>query len=78
MMIKILFFAELQEEIGKNEIIFEHGPITVENLKKELKEKYHLHQIEEAMFAINEIYAQNNDIVSPGDTVAVIPPISGG
>lgn len=78
MMVKILLFAQLQEEIGKSELELEFGPDTVIDLKKALMEKYNGLQIEQAMIAINETYAKNDDIVHPGDTVAIIPPISGG
>lgn len=30
------------------------------------------------MVAINEEYANENDIIQTGDTVAMIPPVSGG
>lgn len=77
-MVKILLFAQLQEEVGKHQLELEFGPSTVTDLKKTLMEKYNLMQIDQAMIAINETYAKNDDIVKPGDTVAVIPPISGG
>ena len=77
-MVKVLLFAQLQEEIGESQLEFEFGPSTVTDLKKVLMEKYNIMQIDQAMIAINETYARNDDIVHPGDTVAVIPPISGG
>ncbi|HLS60770.1 MAG TPA: molybdopterin converting factor subunit 1 [Virgibacillus sp.] len=77
-MIKVLLFAQLQEEVGQNELDLEFGPATVTELKQELIDKYKGLQLDEAMIAINEKYAKSDDIVTPGDTVAVIPPISGG
>ena len=77
-MVKVLLFAQLQEEIGENQLELEFGPSTVMNLRKVLMEKYNIMQIDQAMIAINETYARNDDIVHPGDTIAVIPPISGG
>lgn len=77
-MVKVLLFAQLQEEIGENQLELEFGPSTVMNLRKVLMEKYNIMQIDQAMIAINETYARNDDIVRPGDTIAVIPPISGG
>lgn len=77
-MIKVLLFAQLQEEVGQSKLDLEFGPATVTKLKKELVDKYNGLQLDQAMIAINEKYAKNDDIVNPGDTVAVIPPISGG
>jgi len=78
MMIKVLLFAQLQEEVGQNKLDLEFGPATVTELKQKLIETYHGLQLDEAMIAINEKYARSDDIVNPGDIVAVIPPISGG
>lgn len=77
-MIKILLFAQLQEEVGKHELELKGGPRTVEELRKELADQFNLLQLEQSMIAINERYAKNKDMVSPGDIVAIIPPISGG
>jgi molybdopterin synthase sulfur carrier subunit len=73
-----LLFAQLQEEVGQSQLDLELGPTTVAALKKELMQKYKLLQLDQAMIAINEKYARNDDLINPGDTVAVIPPISGG
>jgi molybdopterin synthase sulfur carrier subunit len=77
-MIKVLLFAQLQEDIGKNEVDLELGPITVSALKNELIKKYNTLQLDHAMIAVNENYAKDEELINPGDTVAVIPPISGG
>ncbi|RDW20167.1 molybdopterin converting factor subunit 1 [Oceanobacillus arenosus] len=77
-MIKILLFAHLQEAVGKGEIQLEIGQTTVEQLKAELQQKYRIAGLEHVMIAINEEYALDNSIINPGDTVAFIPPVSGG
>lgn len=77
-MVKVLLFAQLQEEVGQNQLELELGPTTVASLKKTLIEKYNLLQLDQVMIAINETYAKSEDIIRPGDTVALIPPISGG
>ncbi|WP_337018155.1 MoaD/ThiS family protein [Oceanobacillus massiliensis] len=51
--------------------------ITVAELKHFLQQRYSL-VLEHAMTAINEEYAVNDDSVQAGDTVAFIPPVSGG
>lgn len=77
-MIKVLFFAHIQDAIGKESLIIEKGPLTVRELKEELTKEYHLPHLNNVMFAINEEYASDNDNIQNGDVVALIPPVSGG
>lgn len=77
-MINILLFADLQEKVGKDQLQFEKDSITVHDLKEKLKNEYGLLQLDQVMTAINEEYALEDDIVNSGDTVAFIPPVSGG
>ena len=78
MMVTILLFAQLQEEVGKDRIEMDVPEITVEELKIRAKETYKLSHIDQVMVAINEEYAFNDDTVKSGDIVAFIPPVSGG
>ncbi|UOQ48154.1 molybdopterin converting factor subunit 1 [Gracilibacillus caseinilyticus] len=77
-MIKVLLFAQLQEEAKTDviEIDFQEG--TVAELKNMLQSQFKLSQLSESMIAINEAYALEQDMVRNGDTVAIIPPVSGG
>lgn len=77
-MIRILFFADLQEKLGKDKLEYECGSITIRELKEQLKAVYGLFEIDQVMIAINEEYAMEDDMVKPNDTVAFIPPVSGG
>ncbi|WP_085992599.1 molybdopterin converting factor subunit 1 [Oceanobacillus senegalensis] len=77
-MIHILLFASLQEKVGKDRVDIELDQISVTDLKNSLKERYPLTEIDQVMVAINEEYAIDTDIVRAGDTVAFIPPVSGG
>ncbi|WP_018924293.1 molybdopterin converting factor subunit 1 [Salsuginibacillus kocurii] len=77
-MIKVLLFAKLQEEAGVHEIELEGSGRTVQSVKEQLVQEYRLPSLETSMAAINEEFVKEEDIVSPGDTVAFIPPISGG
>ncbi|HEE9032745.1 TPA: MoaD/ThiS family protein [Bacillus cereus] len=52
--------------------------ITVAKLKEVLIKKYNIAISNEIMVAINEEYANENDIIQTGDIVAMIPPVSGG
>lgn len=77
-MITVLFFAQLQDAIGTERLEFGASNITVAELKEQLMTTYHLSQLDHVMTAINEEYALPDDIVSAGDVVAFIPPVSGG
>lgn len=77
-MIKILLFAGLQESIGKDTLELNLEEASVRDLKWKLKEQYPSSNLDDVMTAINEEYALDTDIVKQGDTVAFIPPVSGG
>jgi sulfur-carrier protein len=77
-MIKVLLFAHLQEEAGSDHIDIDEQEITIGALKEKLKEKYRFTQMDQVMAAINEEYAMNDDKAKQGDTIAFIPPVSGG
>jgi sulfur-carrier protein len=77
-MIKVLLFAHLQEQIGKNNIVIEKNSLTVKELRDYVSKTYEVGSLENVMIAINEEYALEEDIVQAGDTVAFIPPVSGG
>ncbi|SHM92711.1 molybdopterin converting factor subunit 1 [Gracilibacillus kekensis] len=77
-MIEILLFAQLQEEAGTDNITMDLSNVTVKKLKEQLQNTYGFQQIKESMIAVNESYALDDDIIKAGDTVAIIPPVSGG
>ncbi|WP_018930831.1 molybdopterin converting factor subunit 1 [Gracilibacillus lacisalsi] len=77
-MIEVLLFAQLQEEVGKDKVLLDIKEITVKEIKYQLQSQFDLSQIEASMVAVNEAYALEDDIIRSGDTVAIIPPVSGG
>ncbi|MFC0470539.1 molybdopterin converting factor subunit 1 [Halalkalibacter kiskunsagensis] len=77
-MINILLFAELQEEAGVDQIKVDKAGVTVFELKEWLLQQYNLTSLSNTMIAINESYATEEDRVKDGDTIAFIPPVSGG
>ncbi|MED3321631.1 molybdopterin converting factor subunit 1 [Bacillus thuringiensis] len=77
-MIKVLLFAHLQEEVSKPALHINCENITVAELKEVLNKKYNVAISSEIMVAINEEYANEDDIIQVGDVVAMIPPVSGG
>ncbi|ADY23876.1 molybdopterin converting factor subunit 1 [Bacillus paranthracis] len=77
-MIRVLLFANLQEEAGRSELQIEKESITVAELKDVVAKEYNVPVTEPIMVAINEEYANEDDRVQSGDVVALIPPVSGG
>ncbi|MFB4162513.1 molybdopterin converting factor subunit 1 [Alteribacillus sp. JSM 102045] len=77
-MIKVLFFARLQEETGKNSLEIEKAGLTVDQLKQWLEKEHGLPSLDHTMAAVNEDYADGSEVLEDGDTVALIPPVSGG
>ncbi|WP_026905894.1 MoaD/ThiS family protein [Paucisalibacillus globulus] len=77
-MITVLLFAQLQDSIGKEQIEMEASNISISELKERLKSTYNLPQIDHVMISVNEEYALPGDMLSSGDVVALIPPVSGG
>ncbi|MCC2342505.1 molybdopterin converting factor subunit 1 [Bacillus anthracis] len=77
-MIEVLLFAHLQEEVSKTALHIDCENITVAKLKEVLIKEYNVAISNEIMVAINEEYANEDDIIQTGDVVAMIPPVSGG
>ncbi|MCC5801647.1 MoaD/ThiS family protein [Rossellomorea vietnamensis] len=76
-MIKVFLFAHLQERAGRQEMTIDKGELTVKELKKRLMDEYHL-PLDGVMVAVNEQYSLEDEVISSGDVVALIPPVSGG
>ncbi|MBM7583972.1 molybdopterin synthase sulfur carrier subunit [Bacillus pakistanensis] len=78
-MITVLFFAGIREEIGLNELkIVEMDNITVHELKQYLQNKYSLSSLNQVVTAINESFVTDDELIKDQDTIAFIPPVSGG
>lgn len=77
-MIKVLFFAQLQETIGQASIDVSVNRLNVHQLKEKLEADYPNLRLTGVMTAVNEEYANDEDVLEAGDTVAFIPPVSGG
>ena len=77
-MIKVLLFADLQERVGKNALDLTLEKTNVSQLKALLEEDYPTLNLQKVMTAVNEEYANDTDEIQAGDTVAFIPPVSGG
>jgi sulfur-carrier protein len=77
-MIKVLFFAQLKDAAGTEEAHVEANEWTVAKLKERMAAQYQLDDLEAVMTAVNEEFADDETILSDGDIVAFIPPVSGG
>ncbi|AVK97656.1 molybdopterin converting factor subunit 1 [Lysinibacillus sphaericus] len=77
-MINILLFAHLQEQVGESQLKVELSDVTVAQLKEWLEKHYPQLSLQQIMTAVNEEFATDTTIVQSGDTIAFIPPISGG
>ncbi|MFJ5764285.1 molybdopterin converting factor subunit 1 [Lysinibacillus sp. NPDC093210] len=77
-MINILLFAHLQEMVGESKLTVELSDVTVAHLKDWMEEHYPQLSLQQIMTAVNEEFATDTTIVKFGDTIAFIPPISGG
>jgi sulfur-carrier protein len=79
-MVQILLFASLAQEAGTQKISIDvETPVSVEQIRNQLQNQVgELKGLENALVAINEAYVDLSDQVKDGDTVAFIPPVSGG
>lgn len=79
--IKLLYFAQVAELLGKREELWPARPnLTVEQLLNELCAHYSVLQPlkERLQVAINHYHAQPEDSIAANDEVAVFEPVTGG
>ncbi|SFJ84349.1 MULTISPECIES: molybdopterin converting factor subunit 1 [unclassified Bacillus (in: firmicutes)] len=77
-MITVLLFSHLQEEAGTHQLQIDVQNLTVAELKELVMKDYNVSLSQHIMVAINEEYANEDDMIQDGDVVALIPPVSGG
>lgn len=78
-MIKVLFFAGMQEQAGTGEYELVTEEMAVSEIRAKIKEEFPaVTGTERAMVAINEEFTNEDDTARAGDIVAFIPPVSGG
>ncbi|MCQ6274541.1 molybdopterin converting factor subunit 1 [Bacillus sp. V3B] len=75
---KILFFAHLRDAVGEESIEIDAKGKTVAELKQQIAKDYDIQKLDTVMTAVNEEFAANDDIIEDGDTIAFVPPVSGG
>ncbi|CAM5375393.1 Molybdopterin synthase sulfur carrier subunit [Streptomyces afghaniensis] len=77
-MIQLLFFAGVKETIGKEAMELEWQGQTIAQLKEYLLNAFPSLSLQGVMVAVNEEFALEEDTVEENDTIAFIPPVSGG
>jgi sulfur-carrier protein len=75
---KILFFAHLRDTAGSESVELEAAGKTVAELKQVMVQQYGFQQLDTVMTAVNEEFASDEEMIQAGDTIAFIPPVSGG
>ncbi|MFG6496843.1 molybdopterin converting factor subunit 1 [Fictibacillus sp. UD] len=79
-MVHILLFASLAQQAETEKVSIDvDSTRSVEEIRSLLQNQVgQLNGIEHALVAVNEEYVELTDEVKDGDTVAFIPPVSGG
>jgi molybdopterin converting factor subunit 1 len=80
-MIKVLFFGAAADRAGTRETALDvqDGATLAEIWPLIVEQHADLAPMRDTLaFAVNGEYARGEDAVSPGDEVAVLPPVSGG
>lgn len=80
MKIKTLFFGITTDLVNASELEIDIDENTsIKDFKSNLKDKFpNLKNINSYAIAVNEAYANDELLLTTGDVVAVIPPVSGG
>ena len=80
MKIRVLFFGMSRDIVGKDDEYLDLDPdCSVEQFRQRLKGLYPgLKEMETYSIAVNEAYAEEGKMISENDTIAIIPPVSGG
>ena len=78
MRVTVLFFARARDDAGRDSAIFDlPDGATIAALRAHLASRVHP-ALGRYGFAVNEIWAKDDQALADGDEVAVLPPISGG
>jgi len=81
MQISILFFASAQDATGCSDLMWECAEgTTVEQCVLELQTRHPalIALAPRLRFAVNAEFADPSAVLKPGDTLAMLPPMSGG
>lgn len=79
--ITVLFFGALREAAGSDELRFALGsPATVASALQEIESRIDLVRSYQGrlLIAVNEEFSSKDRVLAEGDTLALLPPVSGG
>nr|WP_249664802.1 molybdopterin converting factor subunit 1 [Staphylococcus caprae] len=77
--VRVLYFAELKEILNQSsEEIDIKKEMTVQEFEAHLFNQHPEIDDKKFQIAVNEEFVRKDDIIQPQDTVALIPPVSGG
>ncbi len=74
---KILFFGSLTDVIGEADLCL-NGIADTDALQQFLKAQYPMLSSAKYFVAVNQKMISENTLLKPSDTVALMPPFSGG
>lgn len=79
-MFRIRLFARLRDSIGPEALVDVPSPATPDDLRNALANRHPQLQalILRSAFAVNEQFADSQTPLQPSDSLALIPPVSGG
>jgi sulfur-carrier protein len=79
-MVHILLFASLAQQAGMQKVSLEIAKsVPIVQIRSQLQARFpSLKGLDDSLAALNEEYVDENEMVKPGDTIAFIPPVSGG
>jgi molybdopterin synthase catalytic subunit len=78
---KVLLFATLKERAGKPAVeVVVDGPLSVADFRKAIGQQHPALAplLDQALVAVNQDFAFEEELIRPGDEVAIFPPVSGG
>ncbi len=80
MKIKLLYFAELRDALGRSEEELETHATSIAALASELAARHDAirARLGSIRFARNEAFASREDAIEGGDVIALLPPVAGG
>ena len=80
MKVNVLAFGIAKDIFGGSTVNVDlHEDKTIRILKDSLEERYpRLKQLASYMVAVNNEYAEDENIINEKDEIAIIPPVSGG
>jgi molybdopterin converting factor subunit 1 len=79
MTLTLLFFAGLRDQVGRDTLAIDlPGPAKVSVLIQRLEAELPGFSMDGVRVAVNETFTNSDELLHGGETVAFIPPVSGG